>query len=304
MSDWVIECEALTKDYGRKRAVWDLNLRIPRGCVYGLLGRNGCGKTTTIKLLLGLLRPTRGACRVFGHSSTELPDEIRARIGYLVEGHPLYRTWRIRQLAEFTQAVSPRWDPVLFRETMRRFEIDPAARIWTLSRGQRGMIALSLVLCAGPELLILDDPSMGLDAVIRHKFLETMIEIIQTEGRTILFASHHLADVERVADRIGIMERGVLRVDCPTDRFTERVRKVEFAFEGEPSQLDGFPGLLEIQRRGPRTTMTVANFDDEKRDRLKELSVEGFEELSLNLEDAFVAYAGRSPSQAVVGKGE
>jgi ABC-2 type transport system ATP-binding protein len=288
MSDWAIECEGLTRDYGTRRAVWDLTLRVPRGCVFALLGRNGCGKTTTIKLLMGLLRPTRGACRVLGAPSPNLPEQVRERVGYLAEGHPLPRLWRVRQLESFTRAFYRKWDAALFARSLERFEIDPARRVWTLSRGQRGLVALALVVAAGPELVVLDDPSIGLDAVIRRKFLESMIELIQREGRTILFASHHLADVERVADRIGILEDGVLRVDCPVDEFLSRVRRVEFS--GGPVSLNGFPGLLEFERRGDRAVMSGVDPDAAA---LEKLGARDIEEVSLNLEEAFVAYAGR-----------
>jgi ABC-2 type transport system ATP-binding protein len=290
MSDWAIECQGLTKEFARTRAVWDLTLRVPRGGVYGLLGRNGCGKTTTIKLLLGLLAPTRGSCRVMGHDSLTMPEEVRERVGYLIEGHPLYRTWTVRRLADFTRALYRRWDGALFDETLRQFEIDPRSWVWSLSRGQRGMVALALVLATSPEVLILDDPALGLDAVARRRFLETMVKVIQSEGRTILFASHHLGDVERVADRIAVLDRGVLRVDCPTEEFIERVRRVEL--EGEAGKLENFPGLLDVEQRGSRVSLTLVNLDDEKRDRLRALAPSGFEEVPLNLEDAFIAYTG------------
>ena len=137
MSNWAIECEGLTRDFGKKRAVWDLNLQIPHGCVVGLLGRNGCGKTTTIKLLMGLLRPTRGVCRVLGQSSDVMPESVRERVGYLIEGHPLYRTWKIKQLESFTRPFYKKWDEKLFRTAMDRFELDSKRRVWSLSRGER-----------------------------------------------------------------------------------------------------------------------------------------------------------------------
>ncbi|HVR87174.1 MAG TPA: ABC transporter ATP-binding protein, partial [Planctomycetota bacterium] len=184
MIECAIECEGLTKEFGPNRAVWDLHLRIPRGTVCGFLGRNGCGKTTTIKLLMGFLRPTRGTCKVLGHPSFDMPDPVRAKVGYLIEGHPLYRAWKVRQIEAFVRTFYPRWDEALFRDLLTRFEIDPATRVWNLSRGQRGMVALGLVLASGPEVLVLDDPALGLDAIARRTFLETVIKVIQKEGRT------------------------------------------------------------------------------------------------------------------------
>lgn len=296
MPEWAVECEGLTKDYGARRAVWDLNLRVPRGSVTALLGRNGCGKTTTLKLIVGQLRPTRGCARILGHSSINLPDDVKKRVGYLVEGHPLYRTWSVRQLESFTRAFYPKWDRALFAQSLDRFEIDPARRVWSLSRGQRGMVALALVVAAEPEVLILDDPSMGLDAVVRRQFLEVMIETIQREGRTILLASHQLADVERVSDRIAILDGGVLRVDCRIDEFLERLRRVEFEYDGDPAAFASFPGLVEWSRKGAQFSMTLVDLDEEKRERIKTLA-KAYEEVPMNLEDSFVAYAGRRPGR-------
>lgn len=293
MADWAIECEGLTKDYSEKRAVWDLSLRVPAGSVYGLLGRNGCGKTTTIKLLLGMLHPTRGSCRVLGSPSDRMPEEIRRRVGYLAEDHPLYPLWRVRWLEQFCRAFYPRWDRALFRDTLDRFGVDPNQRVGKLSRGQRGLVALTLVLSGNPEVLILDDPSMGLDPVVRRQFLEAMVDLIQKEGRTVFLASHQLVDVERLADRIGIMEDGVLRVDCRTEEFVDSVRKVEIRVQDEMSRLERMPGFLGKEPRGNLLTAVFADLDDEKRKRLKELSPGHYEEIPLNLEEAFVAYAGR-----------
>ncbi len=294
--NWAIDCDGLTRDFGSKRAVWDLGLKVPTGCVYGLLGRNGSGKSTTLKMLLGMLPPTRGACRLLGEDSAALSPATRRRVGYLLEGHPLWRTWRVSQLRDLVRPHHSAWNDRLFDETLERFEIDPSRRVWTLSRGQRGMVNLALVLAPEPELLIMDDPALGLDPVVRRRFLEMMIQVLHREGRTVLFASHNLADVERVADRVGILENGVLRVDCRTDEFLEGVRRVEFA-GSPPPELGTFPGLLEVEAKGDRTVLSVAAFDDEKRRQLSALLPQGYEEVPLSLEDAFVAYAGRRPSQ-------
>jgi ABC-2 type transport system ATP-binding protein len=157
------------------------------------------------------------------------------------------------------------------------------------------MVALALVLAAGPEVLILDDPALGLDAIARRTFLETMIKVIQGEGRTILFASHHLGDVERVADRVVVMEKGVLRVDCPTEEFLHRVRRVEFEVSSLPTGIEAFPGLLDVESKGGRARLTLVNLDDERRAQLKLLAPDGFDEVPLNLEDAFIAYTGSRP---------
>ena len=231
MSD-VIVTNGLTKYYGDHCAVDSLNLRVAQGTVYGLLGRNGAGKSTAIKMLLGMAHPSYGRAELFGEDASQLRPETRARIAYLAEGHPLYRWMTVGQAVRFTGAFYERyrWNQPLLEQILDHFELSPKRKIRRLSRGQQAQVALALAVASDPELLILDDPTLGLDTVVRRDFLESLIQIIQRRGRTILFSSHILGDVERVADRIGILVDGVLRVDCPTDHFKESIRKVLLEF--------------------------------------------------------------------------
>ena len=194
--------------------------------VYGLLGRNGSGKSTAIKMMLGMVHPDSGRVELFGEDGFRLKPQTRARIAYLAEGHPLYRWMTIGETVRFTRAFSPTWSDALLGQILDHFWLSPRARIRRLSGGERAQVSLALAVAADPELLILDDPTLGLDTVVRRDFLESLIQIIQRRGRTILFSSHILGDVERVADRIGILVDGVLRGDCPTDHFKDSIRRV------------------------------------------------------------------------------
>src|SRR5205823_2767426 len=156
----------------------------------------------------------------------DLSPQTRGRIAYLAEGHPLYPGMTVGQAVAFTRAFYPEARPELVQEILDHFGLATQAKIGKLSRGQRAQILLALAIAPDPELLILDDPTLGLDPNVRRDFLESMIQIIQRRGRTILFSSHILGDVERVADRIGVMVEGVLRVDCPVEHFKHAVRKV------------------------------------------------------------------------------
>src|SRR5262249_2812399 len=149
--------------------------------------------------------------------SADLSPAARRRIAYLAEGHPLYGWMRIAEAAQFLKPMYPTWNQPLFEQIVEHFGLSPQARISRLSRGEQGQVSLALAIAPDPELLVLDDPTLGLDTVVRRDFLESIIHIIQRRGRTILFSSHILGDVERVADRIGVLVDGVLRVDCPTD---------------------------------------------------------------------------------------
>ncbi len=297
MSD-VITTERLTKYYDGHCALDSLNLRVAQGTVYGLLGRNGAGKTTAIKMLLGMAQPSYGRCQLLGEDSARLRPETRARIAYLAEGHPLYRWMTIGQAVNFTRAFYARWDQRLLEQILDHFELSPKRRIRRLSRGQQAQVALALAVATDPELLILDDPTLGLDTVVRRDFLESLIQIIQRRGRTILFSSHILGDVERVADRIGILVDGVLRVDCPTDHFKQSVRKIVLEFEGDPPELPPCPRLVNCRRVGRNLELIVVDFNGEHRLLFDALRPRRTEEIEFNLEDAFIEYT-RGPRRSL-----
>jgi ABC-2 type transport system ATP-binding protein len=289
MSD-VIVTHRLTKYYDGHCAVDSLDLHVGQGSVYGLLGRNGAGKTTAIKMLLGMAHPSYGRAEIFGEDSASLRPETRARIAYLAEGHPLYRWMTIGQAVSFTRAFYQRWNQPLLEQILDHFELSPKRRIRRLSRGQHAQVALALAVATDPELLILDDPTLGLDTVVRRDFLESLIQIIQRRGRTILFSSHILGDVERVADRIGVLVDGVLRVDCPTDHFKESVRKVILEFEGEPPEFAAFSGLVHCRQSGRRLEIVLVGLNQSHRELFDSLRPRNIEVLDFNLEDAFIEY--------------
>ena len=312
----VIVTDRLTKYYDGHCALDSLNLRVAQGTVYGLLGRNGAGKTTAIKMLLGMAHPSYGRAELFGEHSAELRPETRARIAYLAEGHPLYRWMTIAQAVGFTRAFYERWNQPLLDQILDHFELSPKRRIRRLSRGQQAQVALALAVATDPELLILDDPTLGLDTVVRRDFLESLIQIIQRRGRTILFSSHILNDVERVADRIGILIDGVLRVDCPTDHFKESLRKVILEFDGDPPELPAiqellpspvsgegpgvraYPGLVNSRQIGRKWELVLVGFTNEHQKLFEPLHPTEIEVLDFNLEDAFIEYT-RGPRRSL-----
>ena len=225
MADAIIT-DRLTKYYDDRRVVDSLSLRVPEGCVYALLGRNGAGKSTTIRMLMGLLHPDFGTAQVLGEDVAELSPQTRAQIAWVGEGHPLYRWMTVDGAIRLAQPLYENWNGDLVSQILDHFGIPGKKRLFQLSNGQKAQVSLALAVAPDPKLLILDDPTIGLDTVVRRDFLESMIQIIQETGRTILFSSHILSDVDRVADRVGIMVDGVLRVDCPADHFRESLRKV------------------------------------------------------------------------------
>ncbi len=303
MTDLIVT-EQLTKYYGRQLVVDSLNLRIPQGTVYGLLGRNGSGKSTTLKMLLGLVHPSRGRAELLGEDSARLKPATRARIAYLAEGHPLYRGMTVNEAVRFARVFYPTWNDELLGQILDYFELPRRKKIRKLSNGQRAQVSLALAVAPDPELLILDDPTLGLDTVVRRDFLESLIQIIQRRGRTILFSSHILGDVERVADRIGILVDGVLRVDCPTDHFKQTIRKVVLQFSGDAPEAPDCKGLVASLRIGSKLELVVVGYNDEHRQLFESLLPASIEVVELNLEDAFIEYTrGRQRSMPVFAGG-
>ena len=297
MSD-VIVTQRLTKWYDGRPVVRDLNLRIGQGSVYGFLGRNGAGKSTAIKMMLGMVHPDFGRAELLGEDSFALRPATRARIAYLAETHPLYRWMTVGQAVRFTRAFYPTWDAGLLERILDHFQLSLRQRMRRLSNGQRAQVSLALAVAADPELLILDDPTLGLDTVVRREFLESMIQIIQRRGRTIFFSSHILGDVERVADRIGILVDGTLRVDCPTEHFKEAIRKVVLEFSGTPPAFPACPGVVGSRPVGRTLELVVVGWGDKQREAAESLAPLSLDVVELNLEDAFIEYT-RGPRRGL-----
>jgi len=204
----VIQVDRLSRTFGTTRALDEISLEVPRGAVLGLVGRNGAGKTTLIRHLMGLLRAQSGTVRVFGMDPVAQPEAVLGRIGYVSEERDLPGWMRIGELLRYTQAFYPGWDMDLALELCDSFQLDLTQKVGSVSRGQSVRTALVLALAPRPELLVLDEPSSGLDPVVRRDILGAILQTVSEEGRTILFSSHLLDEVERMSDRLVIVEQG------------------------------------------------------------------------------------------------
>jgi len=291
--DNAIETRALKKRFRKFVAVDEVDLLVPWGSVYGFLGRNGAGKTTTILMLLGLLRPTSGEATVLGYSSKIDPVKIRGEVGYVPEKQIMYDWMTVEEILWFTSRFYKTWNDELAHELVGRFKLDPKRKIKHLSRGMVAEVCLILALAPEPRLLILDDPTSGMDPVVRREFLENVVDIVRDRKRTVFFSSHILTDIERVADWVGILKDGRLLVQSEVDKLKLRMRKVAAKFEGDaPSKLDmGEP--LWIQRDGSALTATFTDYQDDIPEKLKAMGATAVEVIDLSLDDIFVEYLGR-----------
>jgi len=293
MSEQSIICtKGLTRYFGAKPAVYELNLEVPRGSVFAFLGRNGSGKSTAIRMLLGLLTPTRGNATVLGCDSASLSPEIRARIGYLTEEHQLYGWMTVRESGEFQSRFYPRWNEKVFQSVAGHFGLKPGARVKDLSRGERAGLALGLTLAPDPELLILDDPALGLDPVARRALVESMIYLTRRSDRAIFFSTHQLSDLERLADYVAILDRSVLRACCPLDALRENVKQVRLTFASAPPRVPQIPGVLQVFRGGTDLRVTCVHYDTKMEQALNAFSPLSLEICPVSLEEALISYLG------------
>src|SRR5215471_17933440 len=290
MSDYVIQTRDLTKFFGAKCVVHNLNLHVPRGSIFGFLGRNGSGKTTSLRMILGLLSPTWGTSTILGHDSQNMPPEARAKIGYLAEGHPVFSWMRVKDAEKFQSRFYPRWNRELFHSVLEFFRVDPANRARNLSRGERAGLCLAMALAPEPDLLILDDPAIGLDPVARRSLLESMVYATRKADRTIIFSSHLLADIERMADHIAVLDYSVLRAQCSLDTFRSCVQQFVLTFDERPPEVPPIRGLIQCVPRGSTLRLTLVNVTRETRGALERLGAERIDEVPISLEDAFVSY--------------
>lgn len=241
MQDDIVQVDGVSRRFGSKRALDSVCLQIPRGSVYGLIGENGAGKTTLLKHILGLYKPQEGAVRVFGMDPVASPAEVLAKIGYLSEDRALPGWMSVQQLISYTSAFYPDWDTSFAEEMRQMFELPNKTRVSTLSRGQTARLGLLLACAYRAPLLVLDEPSSGLDPIVRRDILGAVIRTVADEGRTVLFSSHLLDEVQRVADRFSMLHHGknvfTSLLDVAIDSHTKIV--AQFAESVDAGNMEG-----------------------------------------------------------------
>jgi ABC-2 type transport system ATP-binding protein len=292
-----MEIDRLVVRYGRTTAVDGLSLRVPRGSVFGLLGANGAGKTSTIKTLLGFRQPNGGSARILGRDIVRDRIEINARIGYVSETNTLYLGMTIPQLGEFYRATSRQWNQGLVDRYLHLFNLPPKARVRDLSKGMRTQLALSLALGNDPEVLILDEPTTGLDPIARRAFLDTLMGDAAAAGKTIFFSSHVLSDVESVVDSIAILRAGKLMVSKELDALKQQHGQVRLSYSEPPSDevlaaLRRVPDVGQVEREGRSVRVQIHGDVAATVAALQTVATPStVDTTSLSLDDIFLYYA-------------
>jgi len=292
----IISVSELTRRFGATTALDAVSLSLPRGAVYGLVGANGAGKTTLIRHILGLLRAQGGSVRVFGLDPVADPVGVLSRIGYLSEENDLPGWMRVDELVRYSRAFYPAWDDAYADELRQAFALDPTARIQSLSRGQKARAGLLVALAHRPELLLLDEPSSGLDPVVRRDILEAIIRTIAHEGRTVLFSSHLLEEVERVADHVTMVSHGRIALSAPLDAIKESHRHVTVRLAQARPELPSVAGVLRWDGGGEQWTAVCRGDPGELQAVVAGWGARIVASRVASLEEIFVAHVGTSAS--------
>ena len=292
MSENVVEVRGLSRRFGKTTALDDVSLSVRPGVVSGLVGENGAGKTTLIKHLLGLFRAQTGSVRIFGLDPVKDPVGVLGRVGYLSEDRDLPDWMRIGELMSYTQAFYPNWDQAFAEQLRETFELSKKQRIKSLSRGQRARTGLLVALAHRPDLLVLDEPSSGLDPIVRRDILAAIIRTVADEGRNVLFSSHLLEEVERVADSVTMIHEGRVILSDDLSKIVAAHRLVTVRFEEPQTGPPKLPGILSCSGEGHEWTVTCNGEIERLKKAVAEAGASIVEDAPATLDDIFVAHVG------------
>ena len=295
--EMAIHARNLGHRYRRKWAVRHLTFQVSAGKVYGFLGLNGAGKTTTIRMLMGLIKRNEGVAEVLGQDPEREPVKVKATVGYVAETPAFYDWMTIGEIVGFVANYRADWDADLAEYLLKQFDLSPEPKISELSKGQRAKVALLLALGFKPKLLILDEPTTGLDPSARREFFESVLAGYQEEGGTIFVSSHLVNEISGIVDHIGLIEKGEMLLDMPVEELRASVKRIRLTFpQGAPGKDLVCPKLLRAKCNGREAVVSVRDFQESEEHILKVLKAYEPSDLQvedLNLEDIFVELVGK-----------
>lgn len=288
MNSSTVEGSHLSKAFGRKRVLQDLSFGVSPGDVVGVLGKNGAGKTTLLELMLGFTQPTEGAVRMFGFESYRLPGEAKARVGFVPQQDELVDHLTVADQLRVIASFYPRWNAELMTRLCREWGIDERARIKSMSVGERQKLSILLAFGHEPDLLILDEPVASLDPIARRQFLEQLVEISADGRRAIIFSSHIVSDIERLANRIWILKEGRLYWQGDLDSLKESIVRIHLRGTGALPEVLSIPGALSVRREAAFPTAVVRDWSEAAQRDLERQIAGSVEVEVLSLEEIFV----------------
>lgn len=293
--DNIIECRNLTHYYGKRKIYENLSFSVPEGRILGLLGKNGTGKTTTINILSGYLKPRSGECLIFGENIQTMKPELKREIGLLIEGHVQYQFMNITQIEKFYSSFYPKWNRDAYYGLMSKLHVAPGQAISKMSCGQRSQVTLGLILAQDPKLLVLDDFSLGLDPGYRRLFVEYLSEYARSENKTVFLTSHIIQDMERLIDDCIILDYGKILTQQPITDLQKNFRR--FSMDAVPEEVK-FPEDKDIYSPSIyKGKLELYSFlpTDKVKEYIKglQLDADKLKEEHLTLEDAFIGLTGK-----------
>lgn len=291
MSKIIIKTENLIKKYDSNFfALDELNMNVPEGAVYGFVGRNGAGKTTTLRAFMSLLKPTSGHIEVLGTNPWNMSKNIREQIGYTSDSMQLIPWLKVGDMINCNASFYENWDKNYVEQWVKRLNLPLNKRVFSLSRGNRQKLGLVMAIGHRPKVLILDEPAGGLDPIARKEFLESIIQLIHESGTTIILSSHQMSDLERIAEHIGIIDNGKMKVETTLEELKETTRTIRIASKtkfDKPNDKD----IIKFESFANTASITYKNFNQQKFSQIKQqfrnidLQID-----SLSLEEIFLAY--------------
>jgi ABC-2 type transport system ATP-binding protein len=298
MEQTVVDVNGLSRSFGGKTALDGVSFRATAGQVHGLVGSNGAGKTTLLKHLLGLLRATTGSVRVFDLDPVRDPVGVLSRVGYLSEERELPEWMSVDELMRYTQAFHPSWDASYARQLLETFALDPAKKIKELSKGMRAQAGLIAAVAHRPELLILDEPSSGLDAVVRRDILDAIVRTVADDGRTVIFSSHLLDEVERMSDHVTLIHQGGVALSGVLDEVRGGYHRSRVHFVEHFDRPPVLETALAVEGGGRTWSVVHSGSLEQFSHSVGARGGEIVESRDATLEEIFLARAGRASSQA------
>jgi ABC-2 type transport system ATP-binding protein len=292
--EFAIETRGLGKRFGAQWAVRDLNLAVPRGCVYGFLGLNGAGKSTTMRMLMGILESGEGTARVLGFDPVTQDVAMKRRVGYVPDTPNFYEWMTVREIMAFVaHHRRGEWDDARAAHLLKAFNLPADQKLKTLSKGQRAKVNLLLALAFEPDLLLLDEPTLGLDPLARRQFVEGVLAEFMEGDRTIFISSHLINEISGLVDHVGIISEGRMIRSEPAERLLARVKRARLVYESEVPNAFECTGLLHHRTQGREAVLVLDDYDGERAHaELARLGAKGFAVEDLSLEDAFLELAG------------